>query len=387
MTIFVETVQLNDGYPTPTLELITPTLMQVWAATPPLGDGTTRSLPIPVRLFVGRDDDTAVLYRRLGVGAANRPQRRPLTIVRGWPGVGKTALINVLAHDKQVSQAFADGVLWASLGEDGDIFGTLRAWAKQLGALHLLAIQQLPELLDGLRMVLSKRDLLVVVDDIWTEEQGQYVRRVVDLSTNTLLLTTRFTEVAKQLADLPEDIYVLESLSEGHSIELLTILAPDPVRIYQKRIPQLVRVLEGLPLALRVAGPTLQYYHTMHFDIVGLLDEFEQDYNRLLGSIAPNDRFDEKTGKTPTIELLFKRSVDTLTPAARRAFAGLGVFKQKPATFNDKALKEVWEVANPNPLIETLIGRGLMDTAPDRRYRIHQTLHMYANKLLDELVD
>jgi hypothetical protein len=123
----------------------------------------------------------------------------------------------------------------------------------------------------------------------------------------------------------------------------------------------------------------------MHFDVNELLDEFEQDYNRLLSLDAHGVRFDEVTGQTTTIELLFKRSVDTLSEEARFAFAALGTFKEKPALIELASLQFVWSVSDPRPLVANLIGRGLMESTPQGYYRIHQTLHMYANKLLDSM--
>ena len=380
---FVESLDFAEGADIPTSEAVTRTLTQVWAAKQAAIDGSARLMPLLNRLFIGREADVESIHQRIGVG--DRTRYHPLTIVQGWPGVGKTALVNTIIHGEQIKNTFADDVLWASLGRNGNVFTLFKDWAQQLGAFHLLQLGQLTDLLNGLRMVLKGRSIFILVDDIWTSEQGLYVKNVVDLTANTVLLTTRFKDVAKQLADVPSDIYVLEVLSEAHAIELLSLLAPEPVRIHQQRMPQLVGVLEGLPLALRVAGPTLQHYHDLNFDIDALLDEFENDYNRLLESTAPSDRFDEETGQTPTIELLLKRSVETLSPETQLAFAALGVFKHKPATFDTAALQSVWEADDPKILIEILIGRGLMEVTQDRRYHVHQTLHMYANKMLDDL--
>ena len=245
------------------------------------------------------------------------------------PGVGKTALINVIAHDEKVRSNFEEGILWANVGEAGDIFALFQKWAKELGALQLQQIQDLSTLSAALRSVLSGRDLLIIADDVWTVQQGLLIKNIVDLKTSTLLLTTRFTDVARQLMDVPDDIYILGTLSENSALELLNMLAPDVIKIYKQRIPPLIQALEGLPLALRVAGPTLQHYYQMHLDLEMLIDEFVNHYKRLLNSLAPGDRFDEKTGRTPTIELLFKRSVQTLSPEAQQAFAVLGVFQRK----------------------------------------------------------
>lgn len=379
--IFAASIEFKTDE-TPDSASVARIIQQVWAGdVGAASPDSQREIPIPPPLFIGRDDDMQALHHRLGVD--DRSTRQPLTIVRGWPGVGKTALINTIAHDPDVRSAFVDGVLWDSLGEHGDVLSTLKGWARQLGALHLLQIRDEEDMVRGLRVVLSGRDILLIADDIWTEAQGNYIKSAVDLTTNTLLLTTRFTDVARTLSDLERDVYVLDVLSEPHAIELLTVLAPDAAKRYAPRFPKLAESLEGLPLALRVAGPTIQYYHKMNFDVNALIDEFINEYNRLLESQAPADRFDERTGKTPTIELLFERSVQTLPENAQLAFARLGVFQHKPATFAAKALSRVWKVDHSQPLIMAIAGRGLMDAMPDGRYRIHQTLHMYANKLLD----
>jgi hypothetical protein len=379
---FTRSVVFEDGFDEPSPEDITQTVSRLWLDnnTPP--DSGNRLLPVHHRVFVGRERDVAALKVRLGI--EDVAQRESLTIVRGWPGVGKTALINTLTLDEDVRDAFEEEVLWASIGPNGDVAAIFKSWARQLGAPHLLQAQSVQELRDGIRILLTGRDMLIVVDDIWTDKQAHFVRSAVDLTANTLLLTTRFTELANALADTPDDIYVLESLSEPHAIELLEQLAPLPVQLHRERMPELVTVVERLPLALRVAGPLLQQYHEMGFDINELLDEFEQDYNRLLQEKAPEDRFDEATGRTPTIELLFQRSVETLPEEGQEAFAALGVFREKPATFDFDAMESVWLADDPHYLVTIIVGRGLLDTTPDKRFRMHQTLHMYANKLLDE---
>ena len=210
------------------------------------------------------------------------------------------------------------------------------------------------------------------------------MKHVLDLQHNTVLLATRFTDIAEALADTKSDIYVLPSLTIEASVDLLGILAPKASKIYHERMPQLAQTVEGLPLALCVAAPLVQNYHDMGFDVDALIDEFEDNYNRLLLSDSPADRFDEQTGRTPTIELLFKRSVETLSEEGQYAFRALGVFQHKPATFDFDAMKKVWLVDNPEDVTSLIVGRGLLDVTPDKRFRMHQTLHMYANKLLDD---
>src|SRR5215203_6868665 len=50
----------------------------------------------------------------------------------GLPGVGKTALATVTAHDLGIREKFPDGVLWAGLGQSGSVFAALGTWQQAL---------------------------------------------------------------------------------------------------------------------------------------------------------------------------------------------------------------------------------------------------------------
>src|SRR5512142_809744 len=69
--------------------------------------------PLP-SLVIGRADDLRNLKARLGLMGETSLQ--VLTAIRGWPGIGKTTIAAVLAHDPDIATAFPDGVLWTSLG-------------------------------------------------------------------------------------------------------------------------------------------------------------------------------------------------------------------------------------------------------------------------------
>jgi len=334
------------------------------------------------RIIVGRQVDTREVKTRLGT--YDKTQRQSFLIIRGWPGVGKTAFINELVHDQALEKAFQYGVMWMSLGKEGDVFTALRKWAEQLGAVHLAQKNDI-DLLDGLRHVLRGKEILLIADDVWTPEMGKTLKKVVNFETNALLMTTRFTDVAKILEDqLGENqIYVLEALSEKHSLELLEILAREPVKQYRDKMSDLSTTLEGLPLAIQVAGRLMDFRDKANLDVEPLINELINNYNTLLNEGDPN-RVDEETGQTPTIALLFKRSVETLTSDGQLAFVSLGVTRRKPATFSLETIKAVWEIASPEHLILDLVGRGLLEATKDRRFVMHQTLHMYANKLLDQ---
>jgi hypothetical protein len=69
--------------------------------------------PFPRHIFLGREEALHDVKGQLGVTQTDSRQSNVI-IVRGWPGVGKSALVGVLARDVDVVEAFSDGVLWAS---------------------------------------------------------------------------------------------------------------------------------------------------------------------------------------------------------------------------------------------------------------------------------
>ena len=67
---------------------------------------------------------------------------------------------------------------------------------------------------------------------------------------------------------------------------------------------------------------------------------------------APSDRAQGKD--IPTVRALLKKSTDMLDEHIRECFAYLAAFKEKPATFDLAAVKPVWMVDDPKPIVRIL---------------------------------
>lgn len=352
-----------------------------YAPPPPAPENDPNFLkPYYPQIFIGRDQDVAKIKTRLGV-EPNEP-RQPITIIRGWPGVGKTTLVNRLAHDPSLIHTFMDGVLWTSLGHNANPFGVLKSWLSQLDIYYSGQDKTLEELIGRVRVALQDKNILLIVDDIWEKEHGEIFKRVAT-GRNTLLMTTRFTYIAEALAEIPENIYFLDVLSEKNSLELLRKLAPQAVQKHERSLHDLIKTLEGLPLALRVAGSLLEKEQTLGLDVEKLIHDLNDTY-LLFKQTAPTSYFNEQTGQTPSIALLFQRSVETLQPTDQEAFADLGVFASKPATFDLKAVAYVCELDDPIPTIRQLVDHGLLEPLGNARFQMHYTLSMYAKSLQED---
>ncbi|HEX9987501.1 MAG TPA: NB-ARC domain-containing protein [Chloroflexia bacterium] len=351
---------------------------------PQIGPAPGSAPPIPT-LLLGRDEDLRQLKYRLGVGvSAEAPvPLRVLTAMRGWPGVGKTSLAAALAHDHDIRQRFPDGILWASLGQNPSIFAELLAWGRALGHPDIERVSSIQEASARLSGLLHNQRRLLIVDDVWEVPHARPFQ--VGGQHCALLLTTRLPEVAEAIAP-PDDIYLLDVSSEEAALELLRILAPGVVAAEFDACKVLVKELEGLPLAIEVAGRLLQSEARLGFGVATLLAELREG-SRLLKAQAPADRAEVSNQTTPTIAALLQKSTDRLKFRARACFAYLGAFAAKPATFDEIALKSVWQVADPRPMIRILVNRGLLEPMGSGRFWLSSLLVEHARALLTDSIE
>lgn len=339
--------------------------------------------PASPAIFLGRDEDMSTLKERLGIGKREESSKlvQVLTAVRGWPGIGKTATATVLARDPDIITAFPDGILWASLGPSPNLLSELATWGRALGTDEILRAPTLKEATSLLAAILRNKRMLLIVDDVWEVEHVVPFQQVRG-SDCALLITTRQPGVANGLSLPSEAIYNLPALTEERALELLGILAPSVVAENPDECLELVRDIECLPLALHVAGRTLNTESTMGWGVTDLLKDLREGA-RLIKEKAPADMMDYESETIPTVAALLKKSTDRLDDYTRDCFAFLGPFAPKPATFDLNAMKAVWMVDDPRPIARTLAERGLLEPVGSR-FQMHALLVAHARSLLTD---
>ncbi len=342
---------------------------------------------MPGLVFVGRDESLREVIDLIGVGG--EPPEHSLTVVHGWPGVGKTTMVGVLSRDQAVREAFPDGVLWTSLffgehaltqsGVEHKLLSLMAGWGRVLGA-DLLRVPTVSEVTAQLAALLRNRRMLLIVDDVW--HQGHAAPFIQAGGGGcAVLATTRLPEVARQLAGGHGKVYPLPVLTEEHALRLMYILAPAVVQSHQQECRELLHELEYLPLSIHVAAGLLKAEAELGLDVADLIAELRTGA-AFIQATAPVDR--TENGTTPTLAALLRRSTDVLDVEARDCFAFLGAFAPKPATFDLKAMASVWEMGDPKPMVRKLAGHGLIEYVGEGRYQMHALLVQHANSLLEE---
>jgi hypothetical protein len=334
--------------------------------------------PLPGLIVVGREDSLGEVKGLLQSASAKEPGIN-LTVVRGWPGVGKTTLVGVLGRDQEILKAFPEGVLWTSLERKPEVMTKLAEWGRILGTNEFLRIPTVDEAVAKLAALIRHRQMLLIVDDIWDPSHAVPFLEAATGSRCAVLATTRKKSVAVALTRDESRIYWLPELSEESALVLLRYLVPSIVGQYAEKCRELVYELGYLPLALVVAGRLLREEAEMGLNIEDMIEGIKEGA-KLFPEPAPLDRAEGDT--RPTVRALFQRSTDDLDETTRNCFALLGPFAPKPATFDLAAMKFVWQMDDPKPVIRKLVGHGLLEPVAAGRFQMHELLVKHAYSLL-----
>ena len=124
----------------------------------------------------------------------------------GQGGIGKTVLAAAAAHDPQVRAHFPDGVFWVTAGETPDLARLQASLLAGLGAADS-APRSAAEGAGLLRQELADRQVLLVVDDVWSAAAAQAFR--VTGPRGRVLYTTRDPSVLAAAGAVAERVDVL----------------------------------------------------------------------------------------------------------------------------------------------------------------------------------
>jgi hypothetical protein len=329
--------------------------------------------PRPPLVFIGREGSLADIRKLFGPSKSAN-DARPIIIIRGWPGVGKTSLASIVGHDADALAAFPDGVLWTSLGQTPDLLSDLARWGRALGAEDLLRLPLLEDVTAHLQRWLEGKRMLLIVDDVWDAEHTIPFIQICG-KTNALMMTTRETSnVANALDALRPSIYLLPELQEDDAFRLLSLLAPAVVETHSTMCRDLVRTLECLPLSIHVAGSLLKAEARLGWGVEEMIEEIKNGA-AILQAKTPADR------KEASVSVLLSKSTDLLSDRARECFGFLGAFAPKPTPIDLQAMRSVWQIKDPKPIVRELVGHGLLEPVGAGRFQMHSLLVAHAESL------
>jgi tetratricopeptide (TPR) repeat protein len=301
--------------------------------------------------------------------------------VHGMGGIGKSVLASVLAHDRNVRQAFPDGVFWLPFGQQAQerLLNLQREVAVALGGDGLFDNETQGKA--QLRELCITKAALFVLDDIWDSSHavafdvlGPRCRALITTRDTGLLNNLRATEYRVELLSDPDALALLAK-SSGNAIEALPAAAHE-----------VARECDHLPLALALCGGMAHGAEGIDWNTIlealrgAELEEISTDH--------PMVRDHANLWKAITL------SIQQLSGDEQQRFAELAVFPEDEAV-PEAVIHTFWSHTGGlkrialEKLIKRLSERALiqLDQKTDalgnvrRRISLHDLLHDYATRM------
>lgn len=290
---------------------------------------------------------------------------RPVSVVVGTAGVGKSALAAQWAHLHRGD--FPDGQLHVDL-RGYDAAEPMSASEALEGFLRTLGVERIPPGVDEraalYRSALAGSRMVVVLDNARSAEQVQPL--LPDRHGGVVLVTSR-DDLAGLVVRTGAHRITLGRLTEPEALELLRrLLGADRVDAELPAAVELARRCAGLPLALRVAarrpgGPA---------DLVAELND--------LGDLAALDVPGDPASSVRTV---FSWSYRSLPPPAARLFRLLGWHPGADHSAAAAAALAGVDLPAARRSLDVLRAAHLVEqTAPDR-FEMHDLVRQYARGL------
>jgi len=348
---------------------------QPWQAAPddvPAAMPLPRQLPASVPDLVGRDDllqlACKVFQRSAEAGSAARAV--PVVLLTGRGGIGKTTLALSIAH--AVRGHFPDGQLFARLRQSGGLAANPAGVAEHfLWSLGVPA-SAVPDGIDArtamLRSCLAGHRVLVVLDDV--ADVSQLEPLLPGESGCGVIITSRTRPAPPGAVQLEVGV-----LDVGAAAELLDLVAgADRMAAEPDAAAQLLRLCEGLPLALRIVASKLAARR--HWPVSRMVQRLLDEHQRL----------DELDLEGVSIRATLEFSYRSLPGTAQTLLNRLGLLNEGEFSAWISAPLLDMPVTAAEEVLEDLVTAGLVEARVSEggaaRYRIHDMIRLFASEKL-----
>ncbi|CAO2184461.1 unnamed protein product [Urochloa humidicola] len=278
----------------------------------------------------GRDDDKEVVVRVL-LDQQDQRNVQVLPII-GMGGLGKTTLAKMVYNDSSVQKHF-DLMMWHCVSDNFEAVSIVRSIIELATDKRCNLPDAIELLRKKLQEVIGQKRFLLVLDDVWNEDQQKWEDDLKPLLCSsvgglgsTIIVTSRSRQVASMMGSIPP--HELACLSEDDSWELFSKKAfSRGVEVQEEFITigkLIVNKCKGLPLALKTMGGLMSSKHQIR--------EWE--------AIAQSNR-----GGNDKVLSILKPSYMHLSSEMKQCFAFCAVFPKDYEMDKDKLI-QLWTANN-----------------------------------------
>ncbi|XP_073304202.1 putative disease resistance protein RGA4 [Primulina huaijiensis] len=279
----------------------------------------------------GRDDDLKLLIKKLlpERGSVLEDDIHIVSIV-GAGGMGKTTLAQLAFNDNTMKDHFGIKI-WVCVSHPFDEIKIAKAILEAIDR-KSPNLSQFESLLQSIKDSISGKRFLLVLDDVWTEDDTMWKPLHITLMENgapgsRILVTTRNRKVAKIMGST--QMQLLDPLSDPHCWSILSQIAfhgrqEGDCEMLKEIGQEMAQKCKGMPLAAKTLGGLLRFKSS------------PQEWKNVLKSKVWE--MDEvRTNIFPFIAL----SYNELHPAVKRCFSYCAIFP-KDFLINVDDLIRIW---------------------------------------------
>nr|GMD49439.1 putative disease resistance protein RGA3 [Ipomoea batatas]GME13786.1 putative disease resistance protein RGA3 [Ipomoea batatas] len=277
----------------------------------------TTAFDVDVSEIQGRKSDASALIGKLVENSGEEARNGngpPVISIVGTGGIGKTTLALLVFRDEQIKTHFDERV-WICVSYPFDQIKIAKAIVESTTK-SSTDLTQLQLLLEKIQSTLSRKRFLLVMDDVWTEQDEEWnplKNSLKDgLPGSRILVTSRSERVATMMGSVY--LHQLDLISDSDAWLLLSRIAFSQRREddYEKLKDigqKIAQKCKGLPLAARVMGSLLRFKYTKD-DWQNVLDNKIWELEKVVTDLFPH----------------LYLSYNDLTPKMKQCFSYCAVF-------------------------------------------------------------
>jgi 1,2-phenylacetyl-CoA epoxidase catalytic subunit len=325
--------------------------------------------------YVNRPAHTDALIAHLLDAARDNPLAIT-TALQGAGGFGKTTLAADLCHNDDVQNAFDDGILWVTLGEDPNLVGALTKLYRAL-------TNETPGFVDAeegaakLAEKLADWDVLLVIDDVWDAAHLTPFMRGGKRCAR--LITTRWFEIAETYAERID----VDEMTTGEAVQMLTAGLAD-LPDDRSAFAELARRLGEWPLLLELANGELRQAVAWGDSLAGALAALNEDFEE--EGITVLDQQDARS-RNKALALTMQASLRRLDEDQQARLFALAIFPED-TDIPLATIGQLWGVSRgaTRRLCQHLANMSFFRLDRERNViRFHDVLREYLGEQLGEV--
>ncbi|MBT3388353.1 MAG: hypothetical protein HN417_10510, partial [Desulfobacula sp.] len=335
--------------------------------------------------FTGRHNEILSFAERLLKGGAFA-----ITGAKGMGGIGKTAIANELCHllrktwDKETDlpeyirpllqgkRFFQDGILWIQF--ERGIQNIKNLTDKILRDITDPATAEKIESLKNLTEILSKKDVLIVLDSVEQNMRSFHYVFEAFKGKVCILITSRIEIPGIHAIDI-------NKLSDDEAFQLFVKhLTNNNINETQsKKIQELCETLGNFPLAISIMACRVNENNSN-------LDELKKAYKEQKLAFLEADELDlDLEERNLSVKSCFAMSYNDLSKKEKKLFRCAGIFRD---LFQEYELTEVAEEEDITDALQNLIKSSFIQPVQEKdniaKYQLHPLMREFALDLLAE---